>query len=232
MWESVGKCTNATESLGTRWNGGTARCLTTVFIFCRHDSFSNSEISEKSTEDAAKDIVPSPLYTNSSSFSLSHASPGPGLFLQGSFTNPPFSAPCTSMVLPASSSSPLQHCATSVFQFDNPFSPVSFEERVERQTPPPLPPKPSHPSEPQKDALDGAYRTIIMQTFLSHGALFPRRTSLSSLDRFRIGVLPYFWCNDGATCTFVQTVLEDIFNDIFIHFFFQEMLTGGKVLIW
>lgn len=164
-----------------------SECETGSVRVSRHDSFSNSEISEKSTEDAAKDIVPSPLYTNSSSFSLSHASPGPGLFLQGSFTNPPFSAPCTSMVLPASSSSPLQHCATSVFQFDNPFSPASFEERVERQTPPPLPPKPSHPSEHQKDAFDGAYRTIIMQTFLSHSALFPRRTSLSGLDRFRIG---------------------------------------------
>lgn len=184
---------NSTEFFDTRWDGGTARCLTHVFIFCRHDSFSNSEISleQKSAEDAVKDIVPSPLYSHSSSFSLSHASPGPGLFLHGSFTNPPFSAPCTSMVLPASSSSPLHHCATSVFQFDNPFSPASFEERGERQTPPPLPPKPNHPAEQQKDASDGAHRTIIMQTVLSHSALFPQRTSLSSLDHFRIGLLSY-----------------------------------------
>uniref|UniRef100_H2U176 PH domain-containing protein n=1 Tax=Takifugu rubripes TaxID=31033 RepID=H2U176_TAKRU len=160
---------------------------------CRHDSFSNSEISleQKSTDDATKDTVPSPLYTNSSSLFLSHTSPGPGLFLHGSLTNPPFSAPCASMVLPSSSSSPLHHCATSVFQFDKPFSPASFEERDERQTPPPLPPKPSHPSERQKDGSDGSCRTIITQTFSSHAALFPRRTSLSSLDRYRIGLLQF-----------------------------------------
>lgn len=214
---------NWAGSFHTRWDGGTARCLTNVCLISRHDSFSNSEISleQKSMEDAVKDIVPSPLYTNSSSSSLSHASPGAGLFLHGSLSNPPFSAPCTSMVLPASSSSPLHHCATSVFQFDNPFSPAPFEERGERQTPPPLPPKPSHPAEQQKDATDGAYRTIIMQTFLSHSALFPRRTSLSSLDHFRIGLLSYFCCSDGATCIFVQKVLEDTQrNDIFYHFFF------------
>uniref|UniRef100_H3D2P6 PH domain-containing protein n=1 Tax=Tetraodon nigroviridis TaxID=99883 RepID=H3D2P6_TETNG len=161
--------------------------LTHVFLFCRHGSFSNSDISleQKSTEDAIKDIVPSPLYTNSSSFSLSHTSPGPGLFLHGSFPNPPFSAPCPSMGLPASSSSPLRHCAASVFQFDKPFSSAPFEERGERQTPPPLPPKPGHPSEQHKDASDGAYRTKIRQT-LSHSASFPQRTSLASLDHFRI----------------------------------------------
>ncbi|XP_010748327.2 GRB2-associated-binding protein 3 isoform X2 [Larimichthys crocea] len=107
----------------------------------RHNSFSNSEISleQKSSDDAAKDIIPSPpLYTDSSASSISHASPSPSLFPHGRLTNPPFSAPCTSMALPTSSSSPLRHCATNVFQFD-------------------------------------------------HAALFPRRTSLSSLDHFIIG---------------------------------------------
>lgn len=225
MWESVGKCVNCIES----WDGGTARCLINVFIFCRHDSFSNSEISleQKSAEDAVKDIVPSPLYTNSSSFSLSHASPGPGLFLNGSFPNPPFSAPCPSMVLPASSSSPLHHCATSVFQFDNPFSPASFEERGERQTPPPLPPKPNHPLEQgPKDASDGAYRTIIMQTFLSHSALFPQRMSLSSLDHFRIGLLSCFWRYDGATCKqFWRTMQKMTF---LITSFFRRCRQDGR----
>lgn len=211
------------------------RCFRSCPI-CRHDSFSNSEISleQKSTDDATKDTVPSPLYTNSSSLFLSHTSPGPGLFLHGSLTNPPFSAPCTSMVLPSSSSSPLHHCATSVFQFDKPFSPASFEERGERQTPPPLPPKPSHPSEQQKDGSDGSCRTIISQTFSSHAALFPRRTSLSSLDRYRIGLLPLSWCDDAATCLLVWPALQGNNNN---HFFFQEMLTerqetGGRVLIW
>lgn len=158
---------------------------------CRQDSFSNSEISleQKSTEDSIKDIIPSPLYTNSSSFSLFHTSPSPGLFLHGTLTIPPFSAPCISMVLPSSSSSPLQHCATSVFQFDKPFSPASFEERVEGQTPPPLPPKPNHPLEQQKHGSDESHRTIVTRTFSSHAALLPQRTSLSCLDPFRIGLL-------------------------------------------
>lgn len=129
------------------------------------------------------------------------------------------------MVLPSSSSSPLHQCATSVFQFDKPFSPASFEERGERQTPPPLPPKPNHPSEQQKDGSDGSHRTIITQTYL-----FPRRTSLSSLDRYRIGLLS---CH-GATCILLLTASEGNSNN---HFFFQEMLTekqqiGGRVLIW
>lgn len=165
-----------------------------VFIFsphtCRHDSFSNSEISleQKSSDDAVKDIVPSPLYADSSSSSISHASPSPSLFPHGRLTNPPFSAPCTSMALPSSSSSPLRHCAASVFQFDKPYSSASFEATSDRQTPPPLPPKPNHLSEQLSD--EGAQRQRGMSTrhFSSQAALFPRRTSLSSLDHFRIGM--------------------------------------------
>ena len=103
--------------------------------------------------------------------------------------NPDFiiAAPCTSMVLPSSSSSPLNHCATSVFQFDKPYSSASFEATSDRQTPPPLPPKPNHLSEPLSD--EGAHkpRAMIARHFSSHNALFPRRTSLSGLDRFRMG---------------------------------------------
>lgn len=160
----------------------------TVFVFfhiCRRDSFSNSEISleQKSADDAVKDIVPSPLYTDSSSSSISHASPSPSVFPHGRLTNPPFSAPCTSMALPSSSSSPLRHCAASVFQFDKPYS-SSFEAMSDGQIPPPLPPKPSQPL-----SDEGAHRLRPMSArhFPSHAALFPRRTSLSSLDHFRIG---------------------------------------------
>ncbi|XP_042355228.1 GRB2-associated-binding protein 3 [Plectropomus leopardus] len=156
---------------------------------CRNESFSNSEISleQKSSDDAVKDIVPSPLYTDSSSSSISHASHSPSVFLHGRLTNPPFSAPCTSMALPSSSSSPLRHCATSVFRFDKPYSSASFEATSDRQTPPPLPPKSNHLSEPQSD--EGAHRPMATsaQHFSNHAALFHRRTSLSSLDHFRIG---------------------------------------------
>ncbi|TKS83518.1 APC membrane recruitment protein 1 [Collichthys lucidus] len=58
-----------------------------------HNSFSNSEISleQKSSDDAAKDIVPSPpLYTDSSASSISHASPKPISF-------PPWE-PCLSTI--------------------------------------------------------------------------------------------------------------------------------------
>ncbi|XP_070773838.1 GRB2-associated-binding protein 3 isoform X2 [Enoplosus armatus] len=166
-----------------------SQCETRSVSTSRHDSFSNSEISLelKSSDDAVKDIIPSPLYNDSSSSSISHASPSPSLFPHGRLTNPPFSAPCTSMALPSSSSSPLCHSATSVFQFDKPYSSASLEATSDRQTPPPLPPKPNHLSEQLSD--EGAHRprAMIARHFSSHTALFPRRTSLSSLDHFRIG---------------------------------------------
>ncbi|XP_071317334.1 GRB2-associated-binding protein 3 isoform X2 [Trachinotus anak] len=165
-----------------------SQCETGTVSTSRHGSFSNSEISleQKSSDDAVKDIVPSPLYTDSSP-SISHASPSPSLFPHGRLTNPPFSAPCTSMALPSSSSSPLRHCPTSVFQFDKPYSSASFEATSDRQTPPPLPPKPNHLSEQLND--EGAHkpRAMSVRHFSSHSALFPRRTSLSSLDHFRMG---------------------------------------------
>ncbi|XP_073335791.1 GRB2-associated-binding protein 3 isoform X2 [Pagrus major] len=148
----------------------------------RLDSFSNSEISleQKSSEDAFKDIVPSPLYTDSSASSISHPSPSPSLFAHGRLANPPFSAP-------SSSSSPLRHCATSVFQFDKPYSSTSFEATSDGQTPPPLPPKPNHSSEQLSDIVAHRLRPMSARQFPSHASLFPRRTSLSSLDHFRIG---------------------------------------------
>ncbi|XP_023149835.3 GRB2-associated-binding protein 3 isoform X2 [Amphiprion ocellaris] len=155
-----------------------SQCETGSVSTSRHDSFSNSDISleQKSSDDAVKDIC-----TDCSSSSISHASPSPCLFPSGRLTNPPFSAPCISIALPSSSSSPLHHCATSVFQFDKPYSSASFE------TPPPLPPKPNHLSEQLSD--EGAHRprAISVPHFSSNGALFPRRTSLSSLDHIRIG---------------------------------------------
>uniref|UniRef100_A0A3B4UNU8 GRB2 associated binding protein 3 n=1 Tax=Seriola dumerili TaxID=41447 RepID=A0A3B4UNU8_SERDU len=165
-----------------------SQCETGTASTSRHDSFSNSEISleQKSSDDAVKDIVPSPLYTDSSP-SLSHASPSPSLFPHGKLTNPPFSAPCTSMALPSSSSSPLRHSATSVFQFDKPYSSASFEATNDRQTPPPLPPKPNHLSEQLSDEGAHKQRAMSVRHFSSHAALFPRRTSLSSLDHFRMG---------------------------------------------
>lgn len=155
----------------------------------RHDSFSNSEISleQKSSDEAVKDIVPSPLYTDSSSSSISHPSPSPSLFLHGRLSNPPLSAPCASMALPSSSSSPLHHCATSVFQFDKLYSSASLEATSDRQTPPPLPPKPNHPSEQKSDESAHKPRPMSARHFSNHAALFPRRTSLSGLDHFRIG---------------------------------------------
>uniref|UniRef100_A0A8D3B7V2 PH domain-containing protein n=1 Tax=Scophthalmus maximus TaxID=52904 RepID=A0A8D3B7V2_SCOMX len=168
-------------------------CLTNVMFslfshFCRHNSFSNSDISleQKSSDDAVKDIVPSPLFTDSS-LSISHASPGPALFPHGRLINPPFSAPCTSVALPPSSSSPLRHCATSVFQFDRPYSSPSSEATGDRQTPPPLPPKPNHLPEQLSDEGAHKVRAMSVRHCLKHTALFPRRTSLSSLDHFRMG---------------------------------------------
>ncbi|XP_044079487.1 GRB2-associated-binding protein 3 isoform X2 [Siniperca chuatsi] len=166
-----------------------SQCETGSVSTSRCDSFSNSEISleQKSSDDAVKDIVPSPLYNDSSSSSISHASSSPSLFPHGRFTNPPFSAPCTSMALPSSSSSPLRHCATSVFQFDKPYSSASLEATSDRQTPPPLPPKPNHlPEQPSYEEPHWP-RAMIPRHFSSHTALCPRRTSLSSLDHFRIG---------------------------------------------
>lgn len=155
----------------------------------RHDSFSNSELSleQKSSDDAFKDIIPSPLCADSSSSFISHSSHSPSLFTHGRLANPPFSAPCTSMALPSSSSSPLRQCATSVFQFDN-YSSASFEATSDRQTPPPLPPKPNHLSEQQGDEGIHKPRALSARHFSSHTALFSRRTSLSSLDHFRIGI--------------------------------------------
>ncbi|XP_049448561.1 GRB2-associated-binding protein 3 isoform X2 [Epinephelus fuscoguttatus] len=157
---------------------------------CRNESFSNSEISleQKSSDDAAvRDTVPSPLYTDSSSSSISHASPSSSVFLHGRLSNLPLSAPCTSMALPSSSSSPLRHCATSVFRFDKPYSPASFEATSDRQTPPPLPPKSNHLPEQLSD--EGAHRPRVTsaQHFSNHTALLLRRTSLSSLDHIRTG---------------------------------------------
>ncbi|XP_058482474.1 GRB2-associated-binding protein 3 isoform X2 [Solea solea] len=154
----------------------------------RHNSFSNSDISleQKSADDVVKDIVPSPLYSNASP-SISHTSPSPSLFPAGRLINPSLTALCTPMALPSSSSSPLHHCATSVFQFDRPYSSPSSEVTGERQTPPPLPPKPNQLSEQLSD--EGAHKPRSMNTQLlsSRAVLFPRRTSLSSLDHFKRG---------------------------------------------
>ncbi|XP_074468267.1 GRB2-associated-binding protein 3 isoform X2 [Sebastes fasciatus] len=166
-----------------------SQCETGSVSTSRYDSCSNSEISleQKSSDDAVKDIVPSPLFTDSSSSSIFHASHSPSLFLHGRLTNPPFSAPCTSGALPSSSSSPLSHCATSVFQFDKLYSSASFEATSDRHTAPPLPPKSNYLSEQQSD--EGAHRPRATgaRHFTNNAALCLRRTSLSSLDHFRIG---------------------------------------------
>ncbi|XP_068188246.1 GRB2-associated-binding protein 3 isoform X2 [Antennarius striatus] len=160
-----------------------SQCETGNVSSSGHDSFSNSEISleQKSSDDSFKDIVPSPLYTDSSS----HTSPSPSLFPQGRLSNTPLSAPCTFMALPSPSSSPLSHCTTNFFQFDKLYASTSFDATNERLTPPPLPPKPNHSSEQLSD--DGALslRPLSARRFSSHTGLFPRRTSLSSLDHFR-----------------------------------------------
>ncbi|TNN79222.1 GRB2-associated-binding protein 3 [Liparis tanakae] len=165
-----------------------SQCETGSVSMSRHDSFSNSEISleQKSSDDTVKDVVPSPLYANSFSSSIFHGSPSPSLFVHGRSTNPPFSAPCISVALPSSSSSPLRHGVASVFKFDKPYSSASCEATSDRQTPPPLPPKSNYLSEQLPD--DGAHRpkAASAQHFSNHTAFFPRRTSFSSLDHFRI----------------------------------------------
>ncbi|XP_029375166.1 GRB2-associated-binding protein 3 isoform X2 [Echeneis naucrates] len=164
-----------------------SQCETGHVSTFRRDSFSNSEISleQRSSDDAAKDIVPSPLCTNSSP-SIPRASHSPSLFPHGRLTNPPFSAPCNSMALPSSSSSPLHHCATSVFQFDKLYS-SSFEATSDRHTPPPLPPKPNHLSDQLSDEGTQKQKTMCVRHFSSYSAPFSRRTSLSSPEHFRMG---------------------------------------------
>lgn len=160
-----------------------SQCETGSVSISRQESFnSDHSLEQRSSEDTQRDIVPSPLYTDSSS-SLSYASPSPCVFSHCRLSHPPFSAPCPSMVLPYSSSSPLlRPCAASVFQFDTAFDAVS-----ERLTPPPLPPKPSHV--PEQPLEKGSHRPRAMSArhFSSHSALFSRRTSMSSLDHFRPG---------------------------------------------
>lgn len=178
----------------TRWNDSKSSPPTNATVcfhfsrICRHGSFSNSDVSleQKSSDDTVKDIVPSPPYTNSSP-SNSHASPSPSLFPHGRLANPPFSAPCNSVALPSSSSSPLRHSATSVFQFDKPYPSSSFEATSDRLTPPPLPPKPNHLSEQLGDEAARKPRAMSVRHVSNHSALFPRRTSLSGLDHFRMG---------------------------------------------
>ncbi|XP_037323705.2 GRB2-associated-binding protein 3 isoform X2 [Pungitius pungitius] len=166
-----------------------SQCETGSVSTSRQDSFSNSEISldQKSSEDPFKDIVPSPLYTGSLGSSSFHASPSPSFLLHGRSTNPPFSAPCASVALPSSSSSPVGQGAQSIFRFDKPYSSASCEATSDRHTPPALPPKSNnHPSEQLSD--DGAHRPRATgaQHFSNQPAVFLRRTSLTSLDHFRI----------------------------------------------
>ncbi|XP_062262846.1 GRB2-associated-binding protein 3 isoform X4 [Platichthys flesus] len=165
-----------------------SQCGTGSASTSRHNSFSNSDISleQKSSDDAVKDIVPSPLYTDSSPCS-SHPSHSPSLFPHGGLINPPFSAPFISMALPSSSNSPLHHCAASVFQFDRPYSSPSLEATSDRHTPPPLPPKPNHVPEQLSDEGAQKPRAMSVRHISRHAALFPRRTSLSSLDQLRFG---------------------------------------------
>lgn len=159
-----------------------SQCETGSVSISRHASFSNSEISleQKSSDDTVKDMDPSLS-------SFPHTSTSPSLFPCGRPNNSPFSAPCTSMALPSSSSSPLHHCAANVFQFDKPYSAALFEATGDKLTPPPLPPKPNHLSEHASDERLQRTRAMNARHFSSNAALFPRRTSLSSLDHFKSG---------------------------------------------
>lgn len=158
-----------------------SQCETGSVSISRQESFSSDHsLEQRSCEDVPRDLVPSPLYTDSSSLSF----PGSMVFSHHCrLSHPPFSAP-----MPCSSSSPLpRHCAASVFRFDAPFDSAS-----DGMTPPPLPPKPSHapPEQPQPTDKGGAPhrpRAMSARHFSSHGALFSRRTSVSSLDHFRPG---------------------------------------------
>ncbi|KAM9788744.1 GRB2-associated-binding protein 3 [Neosynchiropus ocellatus] len=144
-------------------------------------SFSTSEISlEQKSEESVRDVTPSPL--RSESCCIPQFSPGPSLFPHPRLANPPLSAPCTSMTLPAATSSPQHHCASNVFKFDKPYM---LEATCETHTPPPLPPKPSHVSEKRTDG-GCLTRPVTLCQFLNHTAPFSRRTSLSSLDHFKI----------------------------------------------
>ncbi|KAK7922686.1 hypothetical protein WMY93_009588 [Mugilogobius chulae] len=160
-----------------------SQCETGSVSISRQESFnSDYSLEQRSSEDTHKDIVPSPLYTDSS-LSLSYSSPSPCFFSHCRMSHPPFSAPCPSMALPSSSSSPLQrHCATSVFQFD-----TAFDAASERLTPPPLPPKPSNAPEQSTEKGPHRPRALSARHSSSHCALFSRRTSVSSLDHFRTG---------------------------------------------
>lgn len=94
------------------------------------------------------------------------------------------------MAVTSSSSPPLPpHCASSIFQFDKPYSSASFEATADRQTPPPLPPKPSHFSEQLNN--EGAHRLQAMSANQpsGHTLLIPSGISLSGLDRLGIGNL-------------------------------------------
>ncbi|XP_029925674.1 GRB2-associated-binding protein 3 isoform X2 [Myripristis murdjan] len=170
-----------------------AHCETGSSIsISRHDSFSNSEnsLEQKSSDDTDKDIIPSPVCTKSASFSFSHAGPFPSLVNHRGLINPPLSAPSTLMAVTSSSSPPLPpHCASSIFQFDKPYSSASFEATADRQTPPPLPPKPSHFSEQLNN--EGAHRLQAMSAHqpFGHTLLIPSGISLSGLDRLGIGAV-------------------------------------------
>ncbi|KAJ0004351.1 hypothetical protein NQD34_010565 [Periophthalmus magnuspinnatus] len=162
-----------------------SQCKTGSVSISRQESFnSDYSLEQRSSEDTHRDIVPSPLYSDSSS-SLSYPSASPCVFSHCRLSHPPFSAPCPSMVLPCSSSSPLRrHCAASVFQFD-----TAFDAATERLTPPPLPPKPCNvPEQPSEKGLQRP-QALSSRHISSHCALFSRRTSVSSLDHFRPGDL-------------------------------------------
>ncbi|KAM9332204.1 GRB2-associated-binding protein 3 [Pholidichthys leucotaenia] len=161
-----------------------SQCETGSVSTIRHDSFSNSEnsLEQKSSDDAFKDSC-----TSSSSSSISHSILSPCVFTHGRLTNPPFSAPCTSVALPLSCSSPLCHCATSIFQFDKPYPSPPFEATADNPAPPPLPPKPSQLSEQASSEEAHRPRATSARHFSSNAALFSRRTSFSSLDHFKMG---------------------------------------------